>query len=282
MPELPEVETIRRELQPLLKGRTILGVAVARREIVGFPEPVVFARAIAGLGIGGVDRRGKYLLIRLSGPDRAGRLLVIHLRLSGHLEVQSDGAGPRRFERVRFRLSDGACLVFIEPRVLGRVYLVEEGRLPGVLGGLEGMGLEPIQPGYDGAYLRGKAGGSSACIKALILDQRIAAGIGNIYSDEALFRAGINPRRPGKAITAGEFERLAAAMRAVLLEGIEHMGTSLRDSRYKRPNLMPGDYQRFLRVFGREGESCETCGREIVACKIANRTTRYCPKCQRR
>lgn len=282
MPELPEVETIRRELEPLILGKTIRGVTIGRNDIIGFPAPEVFARAIVGHRIVGLGRRGKYLLVRLGAADGGSRLLVVHLRLSGQLAVHSIRTSSLRFERVRFHLSGGECLVFIEPRVLGRVYLVEADHLPGVLRGLKHMGLEPIQPEFNAAYLRGKVGHRSACIKALLLDQTITAGVGNIYSDEALFRAGIHPNRPGHALRPREIERLAVALREVLLEGIEHLGTSMRDSRYRRPNHLPGGFQKLLRVFGREGEPCRICGSGIVACKIANRTSRYCPKCQQR
>jgi formamidopyrimidine-DNA glycosylase len=281
MPELPEVETIRRELEEPLLGRTIFGVTIARNDIVGFPDPAGFAGAVAGLRVIRLERRGKYLKIRLRTPEGEDRLLVIHLRLSGHLEVPPNTEPPLRFERVRFHLSGGSCLVFVEPRVLGRAYLVDENHLPKVLRGLEDMGLEPIEPGFDAAYLRGKIKGRSAPIKALLLDQRIAAGVGNIYSDEALFRAGIHPNRPGKSLRPRETEQLAAALRAVLEQSIEHMGTTMADSRYQRPNHRPGGFQAFLRVFDREGQPCPTCGTEIRACTIANRTSRYCPKCQR-
>ncbi|HNQ87527.1 MAG TPA: bifunctional DNA-formamidopyrimidine glycosylase/DNA-(apurinic or apyrimidinic site) lyase [Verrucomicrobiota bacterium] len=282
MPELPEVETIRRELEPLVRDKTIRGVRIERSDIIGFPAPDMFARAILGQRIAELGRRGKYLLVRLCAGTVVRQLLVVHLRLSGQLAVHAARTRPLRFERVRFLLSGGECLVFIEPRVLGRVYLVEEDHLPDVLGGLRHMGLEPIQPEFDAAYLRRKVGHRSARIKALLLDQRIAAGVGNIYSDEALFRAGINPNRPGDALRPREIERLAAALRDVLLEGIKHLGTSMRDSRYRRPNHLPGGFQKLLQVFGREGEPCRICGSEIVACTIANRTSRYCPRCQRR
>jgi formamidopyrimidine-DNA glycosylase len=281
MPELPEVETIRRELEPLLTGRTVLGATVHRRDIVGFPGPAGLGRAIAGLRIATVARRGKYLLIRLRARTGPPRTLVVHLRLSGHLAVVPDTAPLLRFERIRFHLSGGQCLAFIEPRVLGRVYLVDEANLPPVLAGLDTLGIEPIESGFDAPYLRSRVRHRRTSIKALLLDQAIAAGIGNIYADEALFRAGIRPGRPGNRIRPGEFGRLVEALRGVLVESIANMGTTMRDARYQRPNHLPGGFQVLLRVFGREGQPCTVCGSTIQVSRIAGRTTRFCRQCQR-
>jgi formamidopyrimidine-DNA glycosylase len=278
MPELPEVETIRRELEPLLKGRRILNVRIGRPDIVGWPAPSRFRAGPVGRRIRHLARRGKYLIVRL---DRPGLALVIHLRLSGHLKVMPRRAPVQRFERIRFTLSGGKALIFIEPRVLGRVYLVDEAKLPPVLKGLQEMGLEPIHPGFDAKYLKGKVGHRTASVKGLLLDQSIAAGIGNIYSDEALFRAGIRPMRPAHRIRKHEYPLLARALREVLRDGIRHMGTTMSDARYQRPKGMPGGFQKYLMVFDREGEPCRTCGTVVRSCRIGNRTTRYCPKCQK-
>jgi formamidopyrimidine-DNA glycosylase len=233
-----------------------------------------------GLRIRNLGRRGKYLMVRgLRGNE--SRTLIIHLRLSGHLLVRSSRTPTQRFERIRFNLSGGRALIFVEPRVLGRVYLVDEANLPPVLKGLKEMGLEPIQPEFDAEYLRRKVGARKASIKALLLDQSITAGIGNIYSDEALFRAGIRPARPANRITVAEHKRLAKSLRDVLHDGIKHMGTTMTDSRYQRPKGMPGGFQKHLKVFDREGEGCKACGTIIKSQKIGNRTTRYCPKCQK-
>jgi formamidopyrimidine-DNA glycosylase len=278
MPELPEVETIRRELEPLLNGRRIQAVRISRADIIGWPAPKQFADGLTGRRILRIARSGKYLILRL---DRPGLALVIHLRLSGHLKVMSRRAPVQRFERIRFTLSGGKALIFIEPRVLGRVYLVDEAKLPPVLKGLQALGLEPIHPGFDAKYLKGKVGHRTASIKGLLLDQSIAAGIGNIYSDEALFRSGIRPTRPAHKIRRHEYPRLARALRDVLRDGIRHMGTTMSDARYQRPKGMPGGFQRHLMVFDREGRPCRVCGTVIKSCRIGNRTTRYCPRCQR-
>jgi formamidopyrimidine-DNA glycosylase len=278
VPELPEVETIRRELEPLLKGRKVLAVCIGRADIIGWPDRARFTAGLTGRRILRLARRGKYLIIQL---DQPGLALVIHLRLSGHLKVMDRRAPVQRFERIRFNLSGGKALIFIEPRVLGRVYLVDEAKLPPVLKGLQEMGLEPIHPAFDAEYLKGKVGHRFASIKGLLLDQSIAAGIGNIYSDEALFRSGIRPMRPARRIRKHEYPLLARALREVLLDGIRHMGTTMSDSRYQRPKGMPGGFQKYLMVFDREGEPCRVCGTVIKSCRIGNRTTRFCPRCQK-
>jgi formamidopyrimidine-DNA glycosylase len=287
MPELPEVETIRRELEPLLKGRRIVRVKIGRPDIVGWPKANALEPAIATRRIERLERRGKYLVLRLgalatrNAERDSPKLLIIHLRLSGHLKVMTSRAPAQRFERIRFVLSGGRALVFVEPRVLGRVYAVMADRLPPVLRGLQDMGLEPIHPEFDANYLRAKVGHRTASIKGLLLDQSITAGIGNIYSDEALFRSGIRPMRPAHQLRPKEYPRLAQALREVLHDGIRHMGTTMSDSRYRRPRGMPGGFQKHLMVFDREGEPCRVCGSVIRSCRIGNRTTRYCPKCQK-
>lgn len=278
MPELPEVETIRRELEPLLKGHRVQAVRTSRADIVGWPAPKQFAAGLTGRRILHLARKGKYLIVRL---DQPGLALVIHLRLSGHLKVMDRHAPVQRFERIRFTLSGGKALIFIEPRVLGRVYLVDEAKLPSVLKGLQELSLEPIHPGFDAKYLKGKVGHRTASIKGLLLDQSIAAGIGNIYSDEALFRSGIRPMRSAHRLRRCEYPRLARALREVLRDGIRHMGTTMSDARYQRPKGMPGGFQKYLMVFDREGEPCRVCGTVIKSCRIGSRTTRYCPKCQK-
>jgi formamidopyrimidine-DNA glycosylase len=276
MPELPEVETIRRELAPDLNGRRILNARIGRPDIVGWPKAAELSNEIAGARIEQLERRGKYLILRLD----KGRMLVIHLRLSGQLQVVRSSAGLLRFERIRFDMSGGRSLVFVEPRVLGRVYLVEDSKLPPVLKGLQAIGLEPIDRRFTARHLRELVQGRKAAIKALLLDQRIAAGIGNIYSDEALFRARVRPMRSASRMTEREFQRLAPALRRVLKEGIRHMGTTMSDSRYQRPGNRPGGFQNRLMVFDREEQPCRKCGTRIRACRVGGRTSRYCPKCQ--
>jgi len=277
MPELPEVETIRRGLTPLLVGRRISGVVVRRNDVVGFPDAADFARQVAGHRFTGTSRRGKYLMLELEG----GRQLIVHLRLSGHLEVVTGSVRPR-YERVRFGLSGGKALSFVEPRALGRVYFVNWTAYPPALAGMREMGEEPVRAGFTTDYLAAKLRGRKASVKSLLLDQRVCCGVGNIYSDEALHRAGIRPTRRAGRLSRAEVGRLARALRGVLNDGIKWCGTTMEDGRYVLPDGTRGGFQERLRVFGREGQRCWRPGCEgvIRRVQIGNRGARYCPACQ--
>jgi formamidopyrimidine-DNA glycosylase len=278
MPELPEVETIRLMLKPLLVGRRIVRARVMRPDIVGFPASRGFERGVAGRTIADLGRRGKYLVVQLDH----GKDLVVHLRLSGHLEVV-DQDEEVEYERVRFALDNGKALSFAEPRVLGRVYLVQQDKYPPALAGMRKMGPEPIDAGFDAAYLRGRLRGRTAPVKNLLLDQRIACGVGNIYSDEALFRAGIRPLRRAGRLGEAEVIRLARALTDVLRDGIKWCGTTLGDGRYRLPEGGAGSFQKRLAVFGREGESCRRrgCTGVVRRLRVGGRSTHFCPVCQR-
>ena len=278
MPELPEVETIRLMLQPLLVGRQIVRARVRRRDIVGFPDVRGFGRAVAGRTIVELGRRGKYLVVRLDH----GRDLVVHLRLSGHLEVVGRSEEVK-YERVRLELDDGRALSFAEPRVLGRVYLVQRDKYPPALAGMMNMGPEPIHADFDADYLGERFRGRTAPVKNLLLDQRVACGVGNIYSDEALFRAGIRPLRKAGRLGKAEVDRLAQALTDVLRDGIKWCGTTLGDGRYRLPEGGAGSFQKRLAVFGREGEKCRRRGCEGVVRRrrVGGRSTHFCPVCQK-
>ena len=278
MPELPEVETIRLMLRPLLVGRRIVRAHVRRADIVGFPDARGFARGVAGRTITELRRRGKYLRMRLD----LGRELIVHLRLSGHLEVVDRGEEVD-YERVRFDLDNGKVLSFAEPRALGRVYLVQQDKYPSELAGMMKMGPEPIHADFDATYLRERLRGRTAPVKNLLLDQRVACGVGNIYSDEALFRAGIRPLRKAGRLGVAEVDRLARALAGVLRDGIKWCGTTLGDGRYRLPEGETGSFQKKLAVFGREGERCRRrgCTGVVRRQRVGGRSTHYCPVCQR-
>lgn len=274
MPELPEVETIRRELKPKVRGRKIVDCVILRKDVIAYPEPDQFCRKLIGERIEDVGRKAKYLILELSNDKK----LIFHLRLSGTIIVMPLDAEPVRFSRLLLRLTD--CLVaFCEPRVLGRVYLLEPGKVPPNLKGFYNLGPEPISSDFDYAYLRGKLKHRKGRVKTLLLDQNVCAGMGNIYSDEALFRAGIRPMRRACRITDAEMKRLARTLKQVITEGIENFGTSVAD--YHRTDGTDGRFQNYLCVYGRENEPCRKCGTRIVYRKIGNRGTRYCPKCQK-
>jgi len=274
MPELPEVETIRRELGPKLVGRKITGCAILRPDIIGHPSPPAFKRGLVGKKIIGIGRRAKYLVIEL---DR-GASLIIHLRLSGALIFQSVSDPPVKHARLVFKLGRKE-LVFEEPRVLGRAYLIRNNEKPTVLKGFYNLSPEPIAGNFDFTYLKRKIKHRRAAIKTLLLDQAICAGIGNIYSDEALFRSGIRPNRRACNLRDREIDLLTKKLKEVLVEGIKHYGTTVSD--YKRSDGKSGNFQNLLNVYAREDEPCKICGTRIKIKKIGNRSTRYCPKCQR-
>lgn len=277
MPELPEVETVRRRLHARIVGCSIESVDVWRTDVIGYPKDWrAFADLLRNRRIRSVERRGKYLIVKLD--DRVD--LVLHFRLSGHLAIVRGRARPR-YERLRLGLGGGGALSFVEPRALGRAYAVSSDDYPAALHGLRVMGPEPISREFDIPWLAAKLKGRRSAIKNLLLDQRICCGVGNIYSDEALFRAGVRPTRRGGSLSGREIARLVRSLRAVLQDGIRWCGTTLRDRRYVQPDGAVGGFQRHLKVYGREGKSCQVCGGQIKLVRVGVRGTRFCSSCQR-
>ncbi len=257
MPELPEVETVVRALRPHVEGSELLRLEPldpAFQELEGelpLPAPVE-----------GLSRRGKYILFRVGG-----RLLVVHLRMSGRLlwgETPPEGR-----VRLALRFRKGAVFL-VDRRRLAVVEVVDEFD--------RGLGPEPFG---DLSWLPEALKGSRMPIKGWLLDQRKIAGIGNIYAAEILYRAGIDPRRPARYLTGEEARRLAQAIPQVLKEAIDGKGTSLSDAEYRQPDGELGGFQLKLAVYGRAGEACPACGTPIARVKIAGRSTYFCPKCQR-
>jgi len=274
MPELPEVETIRRDLEPELAGRIIQDVRLAHDDIVLSPSDAAsFPARLKGRRIESVARRAKYLLLHLDG----GRVLQVQLRMSGRFVLSSRPPDPDEFRHVAavFALDDGRTLYYDDMRRLGGFRLLtsalweeEESRL----------GPEPLEPGYRAAHLAAALAATRAPVKSALLDQHRVAGIGNIYASEALFRAAIDPRRPGRDLSPGEVRRLHRAVRTVLREALESAGTTFRD--YRAVNGRSGRFQSRLNVYGREGESCRRCGAVIERIVQAGRSTYWCPRCQ--
>jgi len=274
MPELPEVETIRRELRPKVINQEIEDCTIVRKDVIGHLSSRSFCKSIIHERIVDIRRRAKYLIFELTNDKR----LIFHLRLSGTIALRDIHAASDRFTRLIIRLHDYQ-LFFNEPRVLGRVYLLridEDNKVPK---GLFSLGYEPVSSEFDFAYFRNKIKGRKARIKSLLLDQRICAGVGNIYSDEALFHAGVRPLRRAYRLTAAETFKLLIALKDVLNRAIDNFGTSVGD--YIRTDGADGNFQNFLYVYSREDEPCRVCGTKIVVKKIGNRSTRYCPKCQK-
>jgi formamidopyrimidine-DNA glycosylase len=274
MPELPEVETYVRELEPLLAGRQVLAAEVLWPRTVATPSPDEFAARVAGQRFATFGRRAKYMLLGLDGGDT----LIVHLRMTGHLHVKEAGALPDAHTHVLFDLDDSRRLHYQDPRKFGRMWLTAE---PDVV--LRKLGPEPLSEAFSGEELARKLAGRKAAIKGLLLDQALAAGVGNIYADEALFRAGVHPLRPGGSLTSAEIDRLRAAVAAVLIDGIAAAGSSLGGSslqNYSRPGGQSGSFQEEHRVFRRTGQPCLTCGAPIERIVVGQRSTHFCPQCQ--
>ena len=277
MPELPEVETIRRDLTPRLVGRTVARAWVApdAPKLVQGRTAASFRRALAGRRIESLDRRGKYLLLRLDGPDGQARLTwIVHLRMTGGLIHRLDGSVDDRFLRARFVLDDGSELRYVDLRKLGMMWLVEDDAA--VVGKL---GPEPLGEGFTPEALRLALSRRAAPVKSVLLDQAAVAGIGNIYADEALFEARVRPTKRADRLSRKGVERLHWAVRKVLVEALGDRGSSFRD--YVDAEGEQGMHQLRVKVFRRTGEPCYVCGSKVRRVKVGGRSTHYCPKCQR-
>ncbi len=270
MPELPEVETIRRELEPLLLDRRVKSVEIRWPPLVDRPALEDFISRIQGRAIVGLRRRGKYLIFDLD----SGEHWIVHLRMTGQLYVRDVDSPPDKHTHARLFLDNGRVLHYRDQRKFGRFYLVtSEDDVVGHLG------PEPLSEAWRVEDLAQALTGRRASIKALLLDQRIVAGLGNIYADEALFLAGIHPARAGGDLTQDEVERLHIAIREVLTEALAARGSTL--STYVPPSERQGSYQQRRRVFRRTGAPCPLCGTPVQRIKIVGRSTHFCPRCQR-
>ncbi len=274
MPELPEVETVRRGLQQQLTGARIKSIKVLREASVGYPTPQKFSLTLKGKTFCSVDRRGKYLLMNMS--ENIG--LMAHLRMSGRLIVMSENENEPNHVRVRLILDDGRKLVFDDTRVFGRLWCVPAGKtFEDVLPSLALLGPEPLA-GIDPKILLASFAGKKQCIKTALLDQTIVAGIGNIYADESLHRAKINPNRQAGDLSVKELGRLSKEIAIVLCNAIEAGGSTLRD--YTNASGVDGNYQHEALVYGRKGEPCRSCKTKIEKIKLNGRSSHYCPRCQ--
>ena len=287
MPELPEVETVRAGLAPAFANARFARVET-RRPDLRFPLPENFAARLEGARVLALRRRAKYLLADLD----AGETLVMHLGMSGSFRVEQGGeaATPGEFhyergktgahDHVIFEFESGARVVYNDPRRFGFMDLVATPKLAACKH-FAGMGIEPLDGGLDGAALRRLFDGKAAPLKAALLDQKLIAGLGNIYVCEALHRAGLSPRRAAGAVTKPGAARLARAIQEVLREAVEAGGSSLRD--HRRTNGDLGYFQHAFRVYDREGAACPTpdCPGTVLRVAQAGRSTFFCAKCQK-
>lgn len=274
MPELPEVETVRRQLEAVLPGWTLTGVAAVEPSMLRGVLPRDIKKHLCGRTLGHPRRKGKFLLLPLSG----GVWLTLHLGMTGRLLVPS-GRRPRdahdRFVFALAREGQKAWFVFRDARKFGRVELSEGGPASRV----STLGPDGWMGEWGADYLAGRFKGRRAAVKALLLDQRILAGVGNIYADEALFEAGILPSRPAGSLNHAELERLAAAVRSTLDRGVRALGCSVSD--FLHVDGGRGSMQEGLRAYRRQGLACTRCGATMERTIIAGRGTGYCPCCQR-
>lgn len=278
MPELPEVETIRRGLAPVLEGRTITRVELRRRDL-RIPFPPDFSERLTGARIAALDRRAKYILIRCED----GLVWVIHLGMSGRITVAAPGANgpePSRHDHVVVWVSTGERLIYTDPRRFGLMTLIPGPELE-THALFRDLGPEPMSGDFDGASLSRALAGRKTSIKAALLDQRTVVGVGNIYACEALFRARLSPRRKAYTVPGRRAARLADCVKEVLGEAISAGGSSLRD--YARVDGELGYFQHSLAVYGREGEPCPgcDCGAAIRRIVQSNRSTFFCARRQR-
>ncbi len=277
MPELPEVESLRRILARSAVGRTVVSAIVKESRLRRTVAPDL-AATIAGRKIEAIGRRAKYLMIELSG----GHSMMVHLGMSGSLtHRRADFAGDPfdpRHDHVEFTLDDGSRLVYNDPRRFGLMKLFPRAEVEGLVE-LKGLGPEPFADEFNAGYLWGVSRGRKAAIKNLLMDQRIVAGVGNIYASEILFRAGVRPTRRAGRVTRVELERIAVITAEVLRQAIGSRGTTFRS--YRDSQGRPGRYASKLRVYDRAGEPCLECATPIRAIVIGQRSSFYCPQCQK-
>ncbi len=272
MPELPEVETLARDLQRLVRGAEFEAVTLYWPRSLAMPAPDELKQGLPGRHVLDVSRRGKFVQLRLSGPS----YLLIHLRMSGHLQVESNTDPLSPYARAVFALTDGRRLVFSDPRKFGRIYWLTQPDL--VLGAL---GPEPLADDLSLETFRSLLAVRKGALKPLLLNQALLAGLGNIYTDEALYRAGLHPLRKANSLAAEETARLYAAIRSVLQQAIDNRGTTLADARYRDAEGQPGHNRDNLLVYRHAGEPCARCGTPIERTVVGGRGTHFCPHCQR-
>ncbi len=271
MPELPEVETVRRGIAPHLIGRTVARVVV-RQPRLRWPIPEELATILPGRIIQRVDRRAKYLLLRTDGGTA-----IFHLGMTGRLRVLPAVTPLGKHDHVDLVLTGGECLRFNDSRRFGALLWTVEPPEQHPL--LQTLGPEPFDAAFSGTCLHQRARGRTASIKTFVMDNHVVVGVGNIYANESLHVAGIDPRRPAGQVTLTEYQRLVVAIREILGEAIRQGGTTLRD--FVGGEGEPGYFQRSLRVYDRYLAPCATCGETIQRCRLGQRATYYCPRCQR-
>lgn len=274
MPELPEIETIKNVIEPQIKGLVIKKITVNRSEVIAQPKDDEFWKAVTGQEISDMTRRGKFLILHLKNESR----IILHLRMTGCLLVTPSDYPMEKHTHIIFHLSGGKELRFSDTRRFGRFWLIRKGE-EDTYSGIEKLGLEPLSGECGAEYLKCRFGKRKKKIKECLLDQSVIAGIGNIYSDEILFRAKICPARPADNLTEKEWERLAEVIPECLSYFIEKNRIGQEDYLQTKGQ----DYRNtpFLQVYGHAGEPCPNCGETLVRVVISGRSSVYCPNCQK-
>lgn len=296
MPELPEVETIRRDLAAVLGGQTISATNIISLKTVQ-PSPAVFKKSLMGRRVEDISRRGKLLVFRLTKKRQPDAFLLVHLKMTGQLiyryrQIALAGGHsakkggfremvesqlPNKHTRAVIAFRSGARLFFNDLRRFGYLKSVGQQELENILA--KGYGPEPLSSEFSLGNFQEALKGGTGKIKALLLDQKLIAGLGNIYVDESLFAARIRPTRPARSLKPIEIKRLWQEINKVIRKAIRYRGTTFSD--YRDPKGGKGNFSRFLQVYGRSGESCPACGRPLAKAKIAGRGTHYCQFCQK-
>ncbi|MCQ4165752.1 bifunctional DNA-formamidopyrimidine glycosylase/DNA-(apurinic or apyrimidinic site) lyase [Tahibacter harae] len=270
MPELPEVETTRRGLAPHLVGQQVRGLIVRQAQL-RWPIAQALRDHLPGQRVEDIERRAKYLLVH----TQAGSALL-HLGMSGSLRVLPEATPAGLHDHIDWRLGSGHVLRYTDPRRFGCQLWQEPGEVHPLLAGL---GPEPLGDGFDGDYLWRLSRGRKSAVKLFLMDQKIVVGVGNIYAAEALFAAGIHPARAAGQVSLARYRVLAAQVKRILAYAIRRGGTTLRD--FISPDGLPGYFEQELFVYGRAGEPCRTCATPVRSITLGQRSTFFCPRCQR-
>ena len=276
MPELPEVETIRRGLEREVVGKRVKTVQVTGTRTIRRQTKKVFITKLEGAKINGVERRGKYLLLKLDTGD----ILVIHLRMSGQLLRAQAKDAVVKHTHVVMTFTQGGQLRFVDPRTFGELFVTTPDELTSDVEELSNLGMDPVDEPQSWVKFREQLLSRTTKLKPLLMDQSFLAGVGNIYSDEILWEAGLRHDRTPQSLSTMEIRRLYRAIVEVLHEAVKHRGSTLSDEQYVDLHGKPGEFQLLHQAYNREGEACRRCRSPIVREKVGQRSTFYCPNCQ--
>ena len=271
MPELPEVETTRRGIEPLIIHKLVSAVTI-RHAGLRWPVPERLPDILAGQHVLAVDRRSKYLLLRFEQGT-----LMIHLGMTGHLRLVAPGVERRKHDHVEFHFDDGTALCYNDSRRFGSIHWTVDDPLQHAR--LRELGPEPLDDEFTSAYLYGRSRNRCVAVKPFLMDAKVVVGVGNIYANEALFRAGIAPKKLSGKVGRKEFSRLVSAVKDILQLAIDAGGTTIRD--FAGTDGRPGYFKQELCVYGRNGLPCTNCREPIRLVRLRQRSTYFCPKCQK-